>query len=183
MRSGRGLSSSGRGDMGWWRRRYVPSSGRSVPQGLKLFPLIGLYGTAEAVPFRSCIPSNDSPSQRVQLATATCCCVITGAEGCTCFLGPRLRATRIRTRSRISAGVLAPLGRNASAEAARSKLVTVPETRSAGRKGWSCLARRTSSLPSICGMIRSDIRRSTDPGIASRRKLRASVPLVIATTR
>ena len=72
--------------------------------------------------------------------------------GCgVCFLGPRLRATRTRMRSSNSTGELAPLGRKASAASARSKLVTVPETMSVGSVGCICLARRTSSLPSMPG--------------------------------
>ena len=68
-------------------------------------------------------------------------------------------------RSIISAGEQAPLGRKTSAQQARSKALTVPETIIAGRPGCSCLARRTSSLPSIWGMRRSQRRRSSEPGV------------------
>src|SRR5580704_16509790 len=62
------------------------------------------------------------------------------AEGCEtvgamAFLGPRLRATRTRMRSIISAGEQAPLGRKTSAWRARSKALTVPDTIIAGRPG------------------------------------------------
>ena len=42
----------------------------------------------------------------------------------------------------------------------------------AGRPGCSCLARRTSSLPSICGMRRSQRRRSSEPGSGLSRRRR-----------
>jgi hypothetical protein len=53
----------------------------------------------------------------------------------TAFLGPRLRATRTRIRSIISAGEEAPFGRKTSAWRARSKALTVPETIMAGKPG------------------------------------------------
>src|ERR1700722_7284089 len=51
------------------------------------------------------------------------------------FLGPRLRATRTRILSIISAGEEAPFGRKTSAWRARSKALTVPETIIAGKPG------------------------------------------------
>lgn len=55
--------------------------------------------------------------------------------GWTAFLGPRLRATRTRMRSIISAAEDAPFGRKTSACMARSKALTVPETIIEGRPG------------------------------------------------
>ena len=63
--------------------------------------------------------------------------VIIEFAGCmtNAFFGPRLRATSTRMRSIISAAEHAPFGRKTSAEQARSKALTVPETIIAGRQG------------------------------------------------